>query len=338
MGVCAGYFYTFTRIDKTCIVLNFRTSLSIPPAPFAIDYDARILLVGSCFANNIGDQLLYHKWNVAINPVGIVFHPRAIAQFFSRVCTGTPWAENDLFFHQGKWHCWEVHSQFSHRDKNKLLERLNKVVADWHQRLSTVTHCVITLGTAWGYRYKKTGQLVANCHKVPQVEFEKELILADEITLSLHQLIRQLRQVQPAIKILFTISPVRHLKDGFVENQVSKAQLITALYQLQQDYHGTDAIYYFPAYEIVHDELRDYRFYAEDMLHPNATAKAYIWKRFVASCISPSTQTVMEEVAKIQKSLLHRPFDEQSEPHQKFLAQLNRQIEMLQKKHPHLRF
>lgn len=318
--------------------MNFRTPVTIPSAPFTIDYDAQILLVGSCFANHMGAQLQYHQWNTAINPAGILFHPWAIAQFFNRICAGTPWTENELFFHLGKWHGWEVHSQWSHSDKNRLLDNLNQLVGHWHQRISTVTHVVITLGTAWGYRYKKTGQWVANCHKVPQTEFDKELILADSITGLLQQLIGQLQLLQPAIKIILTVSPVRHLKDGFVENQVSKAQLITAIYQLLQDNAYASSVYYFPAYELVHDELRDYRFYAEDMIHPNATAIEYIWKRFVESCIATEAQTVMNEVAKIQKSLAHRPFDKKSESHQEFLNQLHHQIKKLQEKYPQFKF
>ena len=200
--------------------------------------------------------------------------------------------------------------------------------------LETTSNIIITLGTAWVYRHIASKKIVANCHKVPQKEFQKELLITDEIKTSLENCMALVKKVNPNAQFIFTVSPVRHLKDGFVENQRSKAHLITALHQM---INGND-VSYFPAYEIMMDELRDYRFYGKDMLHPNELAVDYIWEKFRSVWISPDCLSVMEEVDSIQKGLMHRPFNPDSVGHQKFRTSLQAKITYLQEKYPFMKF
>lgn len=318
--------------------MNFRTQIPVADCPFPIDYHARILSAGSCFAENIGNKLAYHKFDIECNPFGILFHPRAIDTMFQILVTKKYFTEKDLFYYQDRWHSFDAHSQCSHPDKEQMLTRLNTTVERLHNQFSKLTHIIITLGTAWEYRFKETGNPVANCHKVPQTEFTKELLMAEDIVKVLKNTIDTVREVNQGVKIIFTISPVRHLKDGFVENQVSKSQLITALYTLLQDKKYQEYAYYFPSYEIVIDELRDYRFYSEDMLHPNTVAVDYIWERFSEKIISAEEKPVLEEIAGIQKSLAHRPFNPEGEAHQKFLENLSLRIQKVKDLYPHISF
>ena len=318
--------------------MNFRTSIPIPNCSFPIDYHSRILSVGSCFAENIGAKLDYHKFNILTNPFGILFHPRAIDKMFQILVSKKYFTEDELFYHQERWHHFDTHSQCSHPDKEVMLSQLNATAEKLHNQFSQLTHIIITLGTAWEYRIRKTGVSVANCHKVPQSEFSKELLMAEEMVQVLKNTIDTVREVNQGVKIIFTISPVRHLKDGFVENQVSKSQLITALYTLLQDKKYQEYAYYFPSYEIVIDELRDYRFYSEDMLHPNTVAVDYIWERFSEKILSEEAKPVLEEIAGLQKSLAHRPFNPEGEAHQKFLEHLSLRVQKVKDLYPHISF
>lgn len=291
----------------------------------SIDYHSKILLLGSCFSENIGDKLNYFKFQTNQNPFGILFHPKAIENLVTNAINQKKYLPEDLIFQNERWHCFDAHSSLSSSDKNELLANLNLAIIATNKKLKEATHIIITLGTSWVYRFIETDMIVANCHKIPQKKFLKELLSVDEITKSLKTTIALLKSVNKNVNILFTISPVRHLKDGFTENMQSKSHLIAAIHSILYTKNSS----YFPSYEIMMDELRDYRFYAEDMIHPNKTAINYIWKRFMETRISESSKLTMEAVETIQKGISHRPFNENSEQHQRFLNNLEIKKEKL---------
>lgn len=307
--------------------MQLTTEIFIPEASHPIDYSSRLVLLGSCFAQNMGEQFAYHQFSQTCNPLGIIFNPISIQRLIQRAVQQQEFTAEDVFFYRDCWHSFELHSQMSQLERGPMLTQVNQTLEEFRQDLQKATHLVITLGTAWVYRHQKSQQIVANCHKVSQTEFEKELLSTDQIYESLKQITAQVRSLNPNVHFIFTVSPVRHLKDGFVQNQRSKAHLISALH----DFLQTDAASrYFPAYEILLDELRDYRFYADDLLHPNALAIAYIWQKWKQSHISPTAYEIMSEVDSIRKALAHRPFQPESEHHKKFLSQLQNRIQKLQ--------
>ncbi|SHG16911.1 GSCFA family protein [Salegentibacter echinorum] len=322
--------------------MDFRTSIPIPKATPKITYDSRVFLVGSCFVENMGKKLDYYKFSHLQNPFGILFHPAAISKFFKNIAENRVYTESDIFWSNEQWHCFDAHSSLSHSEKRIFLKDLNTRLEDAGSFLQETTHLIITLGTAWSYFHVETGHMVANCHKIPQKFFKKELQSVEDIEVSLNNIILSLKEINPEITVIFTVSPVRHLKDGFVENQRSKAHLITAIHNLLESREsilplGIKGVY-FPAYELMIDELRDYRFYTGDMLHPSATAIDYIWSRFVETWFSQEAMQLLSKIETIQKGLSHRPFNPDSAAHLKFLKKLEQEISELQKQHPGIRF
>lgn len=315
--------------------MKFQTQIPIPKSDFPIDYNAKLLSLGSCFAENMGNKFEYFKFSISINPFGIIFNPISLEKLIVRSLHKKYFTLNDIFFHNEAWHCYEVHSELSNSDKEVFLKTLNQLIDSTNQHINTLTHCLITLGTSWVYRHVETNQIVANCHKVPQKEFVKELLSIPQIETSLKNIIEEISTVNPNCKFIFTVSPVRHIKDGFVENNISKAHLISALHSSNFQLLTSN---YFPSYEIMMDELRDYRFYTEDMLHPNQTAIDYIWIKFFENYVAEKEFGTMQNVCDIQKALHHRPFNPNSESHLKFLENLNQKINTLVKKHPHFQF
>ena len=300
-----------------------------------IDYHSKILLLGSCFSENIGNKLSYYKFQSKQNPFGILFHPKAIENLISRAIKDELYTEKELTFNNERWHCLDAHSSISAADKNVLLKNLNSALIHTKKQLKEATHVFITLGTSWVYRYLETNAIVANCHKIPQKEFSKELLSVAEVSKTLEQCIALLKSINKTVSVTFTVSPVRHLKDGFIENTRSKAHLIAAIHTVINSENNT---YYFPSYEIVMDELREYRFYNEDMLHPNTTAINYIWEKFVSSWFSIVAQDTMQEVETVQRGISHRPFNEKSEQHQQFLRKLDIKKGNLLLRFPFLKF
>lgn len=321
--------------------MQFTTKISIPKSVHQIDYNSKILSLGSCFAVNIGDKFGYFKFQNTTNPLGILFHPLAIEKLIDFAVSQKKFAPEELFFHNERWHCFDAHSDLSNPNKDELLQNLNEILKSTYQQIAESTHIIITYGTSWVYRNIETNKIVANCHKVPQKQFVKELLSVETIEKSVKTVLDLIQKINPNITIIFTISPVRHLKDGFVENQQSKAHLITALHK---DLVQTVSIpsqgirELFPSYEIMMDELRDYRFYADDMLHPSQVAIDYIWERFSETNISTETHPIMEEVSTIQKGLAHRAFDINSQSHQQFLSKLQDRIVKLQQQFPQIQF
>jgi hypothetical protein len=316
--------------------MQFRTFVPIPQSNYKIDYNSKIVSLGSCFAVNMSEKLDYFKLQNVCNPFGILFHPLAIEKLIKFAVSAKRFTENDIFFHNERWHCYDVHSDLSNSNKEELLISLNARTDFTRTQLEGATHLIVTYGTAWVYRNIESGAIVANCHKVAQKQFNKELLSVDKIQESIANTLKLIHSVNPNCNIVFTVSPVRHIKDGFVENQWSKSNLIAALHQIIKCQLSN--VNYFPSYEIMMDELRDYRFYAEDMLHPNQVAIDYIWKRFKETTISETAFSTMEAVETIQKSLQHRPFNPDSESHQKFEAKLKLKVTKLVGEYPFMKF
>jgi len=319
--------------------MQFTTPIPIQKSNHQINYSSKILSLGSCFAVNIGEKFDYFKFKNTTNPFGILFHPLALEKVIVKAIAKEEFTEADIFFHNERWHSFDVHSDMSNTNKEAFLQTLNKNLEVLHDYLLQSTHVIITLGTAWAYRKITTDALVANCHKVPQKEFKKELLSTEDIQQSLEKITTAIAEANPDANLIFTISPVRHIKDGFVENQWSKANLITAVHSiLQTSNYQLSTLNYFPSYEIMMDELRDYRFYAEDMIHPSQTAIDYIWKRFSETYISEEALLTLQEIESIQKALNHRSFNPESEQHKKFLKQLQQRIDTIQNRFSFIHF
>lgn len=306
--------------------MNFRTNIQLKKEENQIDYASKLLLIGSCFSENISKKLAYYKFAVASNPFGILFNPKAIETLIENSLNEKIYTEKDVFLLNERWHCFDAHSDLSSRDKNELISNLNSAVKSANKRLKESTHIIITLGTSWIYKLIETNAVVGNCHKVPQKKFAKELLSVEEIVVSLKNMIALVKKANSKSTVIFTVSPVRHIKDGFVENLQSKAHLITAIHKTSGVVGGK----YFPSFEIMMDDLRDYRFYNSDMVHPNGTAVDYIWEHFKHVWIDEKIASIMKEVDTIQKGLAHRPFNENSEQHQQFLLDLNQKIQDLE--------
>jgi len=310
--------------------MNFRTNIQLKPERNQIDYSSKLFLIGSCFSENISKKLTYYKFQTYSNPFGILFNPIAIETSITNAINKKEYTEKDIFNLNERWHCFDAHSDLSASDKNQLVKNLNSTIKQANKQLINSTHIIITLGTAWVYRFIETDTIVGNCHKIPQKKFLKELLSVEEISASLENISALIKDINPAATIIFTVSPVRHLKDGFVENMQSKAHLLTAIHEI---INAKNQLYYFPSFEIMMDDLRDYRFYANDMLHPNETAINYIWEQFKTVWIAESTAKIMNEVEAIQRGLAHKPFNPNSEQHQLFIEKINLKIIALKKQY-----
>lgn len=315
--------------------MNFTTQIPILKSNNPIDYNSKIMSLGSCFAENMGEKFEYFKFQNTANPFGIIFNLVSIEKLIYRVVHQQEFTDKDVFFYNERWHCYEVHSDLSNSDKVLFLRNLNEILAMSYIKIIELSHFIITLGTSWVYRNIETNQIVANCHKMPQNHFKKELLSAETIQNSIENTIALIQLLNSDIKFIFTVSPVRHIKDGFVENNLSKSHLISAMHS--SIFHLPSSSY-FPSYEILLDELRDYRFYADDMLHPSQTAIDYIWIKFFENYISESEFATMQQVCDIQRALNHKPFHPNSESHQKFIDILNQKINTLVEKFPNIKF
>lgn len=283
--------------------------------------------------------MAYHQFRHFRNPMGILFHPLAIENLLKRAKGLVSFSTEELFEHNGLWHSYEAHSSLDSENKKEVLGQLNTAVKETNDFLKCASHIIITLGTAWVYRHKDSGRVVANCHKVPQRAFEKELLSVAGIVQSLENCMRLVKEANPSAEVILTISPVRHLKDGFVENQRSKSHLIVSVHEvISKNAGGNSGVSYFPSYEIQMDELRDYRFYKEDMVHPNALAVSYIWEKFKEVWMAQDVHKIMDEVGQIQRGLSHRPFQPLSEEHLKFKEKLQEKIARLQERFPFMDF
>lgn len=312
---------------------NFRTTFQVEPPKFKISYADKIMLVGSCFSENIGKKLLDYKFQTLINPFGILFNPISVADSLLRILNQEKFKEEELHFHNDLWYSFSHHGKFSNASKSQTLTTINDSLLRAHIFLFESKFLIITLGTAWVYEHIASEKIVANCHKIPQKAFKKLLLTPEKI-------IEQFEKLQAAftgndlnINVIFTVSPVRHSKDGFIENQLSKSILHLAIHQYIKK---NVSAYYFPAYELMMDDLRDYRFYAEDMIHPNAQAIDYIWDIFKDAVISTEDVKIMMQIQEILKAIQHKPHHPHSEKYEDFCKAYIGKLQHIRKKFPFL--
>lgn len=311
--------------------MNFHLSFNIPPFTEKINYSQKLLFIGSCFAENIGELMQRNKFNVLINPNGILYNPLSIANALQRIIENNRVYENELFFANEHWNSWQHHSRFSNTDKQNCLTTINNSISSASAFLKQSNWLFITFGSAFVYKLNATGQLVGNCHKVDQKEFTKHLLDVNEIVESYNTLIKKLKSFNSDLKIVFTVSPVRYIRDGVVENNLSKARLIEVVHQLTKQYHNT---VYFPAYELVIDDLRDYRFYKQDMVHPNEQAIEYVFKNFMNAAFEDETHILFEKIHTIINAKNHKPGNVDTEAYKKFKTSYLKICRELSKKYP----
>jgi hypothetical protein len=321
--------------------MKFHFEFDIKKLPQPITHQHSLLLMGSCFTENIGEKLRKHKFKTLENPNGILFNPVSVAEAVQAYIQNKQVSAEDIFEHNETWHSWKHHSRYSGITAEDCLDKINKSTDAAHAYLKQADHLMITLGSAWLYTLTdlvpngKPGSVAANNHKAPATWFEKRLMGTDEAVAVLNEMIISLLIFNPDLHIIFTISPVRHLREGVIENNRSKAVLIQAVHELAENYQS---LYYFPAYELVIDDLRDYRFYAEDLVHPNYQATQYVWEKFTEACMNEETRNLMKEIAEINLAYQHKPFNELTTQHRKFLLSYQTKTELLQARYPHLDF
>jgi hypothetical protein len=302
----------------------FRTVVNIPDSGIAVDHSTPIFLIGACFTVNIGSFLDRYKFPVLMNPAGIQYNPASVEAVIERIIGKRFFTGDELFLSRGLWHSYLHHSDFSNPDKEDCLNRINAALESAAGFLKNATLICITFGTAWYYRLKENGSIVSNCHKQPPDLFTRHFLAPGEVRAVVQRLGEKIGSINSGARLLFTVSPVRHIKDGAVENQRSKSSLLLGI--------GDAA--YFPAYEIMMDDLRDYRFYAEDMVHPNETAIGYILNRFTSACLTSEAREVCRRLDPVIKAAEHRPRTPGSEEHRSFVQSTLRKIEKFEAGHP----
>ena len=315
--------------------MNLQTKITVAAPDFLIDYNSRLMMLGSCLAENMGSKFSYYKFDVDVNPCGIIYNPLSVANVLRLIVEGKQFEKSDLRQVGGKWVSLYHHGAFSSTDPDECLRRINDRLTKATGELRTLDLLVITWGTAWVYRYTRENIVVSNCHKIPSQEFERSRLSVEDIVKEYLVLIGRLREINPGLRILFTVSPIRHWKDGAHGNQLSKATLLLAIDRLREELQH---VYYFPAYEIVLDELRDYRFYADDMLHMSGFTVDYIWERFLYSFISPEVLGLMNQIGRVNKGVAHRPFDPQSEEYHRLVKKMLAEIAMISRSYPMIDF
>ena len=308
--------------------------LEFDPKPFdkKIQIGQQIMLMGSCFTEHIHQRLEAYKFACLQNPHGILFNPISIFTSLHHYFNETTIESDDIFEGQGIWRHWSFHSSLSSADKNTTLSSMNAAIKQGSTFIKKADWLILTLGSAFVY-YHKNQIPVSNCHKVPITEFVKKLITPEAIISAFEQVYQKIQLVNPNLKLILTISPVRHLRDGFIENNRSKAVLIHAVDQICNNY---DDVLYFPSYELIIDDLRDYRFYAEDMVHPNYLATKYVWSKFAQTAFEGSTREVLKELDEINSAYQHKVLHPDSSEYEKFRLKFRNKISDLLDRFPNL--
>jgi hypothetical protein len=300
-----------------------------------ISYPQKIFLIGSCFTEHIGNRLADLKFPLLQNPNGILFDPLSVSNNLHSYITCKQYEASDLFHLNELWQSWRHHSIFSGSDESAVLDVINQKQKQAHEFLRSAEWMVITLGSSFSYQLKDTKQPVANCHRAPAQWFHKHLLEIEETKSALSNAIEALFAYNPGIKLILTVSPVRHIRDGVIENNRSKARLLEAVHYLVSKFNH---VYYFPAYEIVIDVLRDYRFYDVDLVHPNYAATEFVFEKFSSHFISSQSLELMEEIRKFVSAYRHKPFQPQTSAHKAFLLSNLDRIKQFQKTNPQLDF
>lgn len=314
---------------------EFRTTIQPEPSKNKISYHTPALFLGSCFTENIGNRLKELKFPANVNPFGVLYNPVSVRHGLEILLDYRDFNANDLDFFNGLWFSFYHDSEFSNPKKDECLKNINSVLNKSREHFKNAQYLIVTFGTAWTYRYIEKGNIVSNCHKIPAQEFERRKLTVEDIFVNWAKLINRIEDFNPNLKIVFSVSPVRHWKDGAVENQLSKSTLLLAIHQLQKIF---DNIEYFPAYEIMMDDLRDYRYYADDMLHPSKLAVDYIWDQFAKTYFEKDTTEIITEVNQIIQAKNHRPLNPNTNNHKKFLQNQIAKIKELSFKYSYIDF
>ena len=312
--------------------MNFRTEILPSSSVNRISHTSEMMLVGSCFAESIGDKLLYFKFPVLINPFGILFNPISISNAFRFISEKKLFTENDLVCYDGLWHSFFHHGSFSNANKDVCLEIINQSIVDAHQWLIKTKTIIITLGTAYVWEYKN-GLVVSNCHKIPSTDFKQYMLSPTQVQDSLQLILDTIKKVNRQVAIVFTVSPIRYMNHGVHQSQLSKATLLLAINTVQKENPDID---YFPSYELMMDDLRDYRFYAQDMIHPSAQAIDYIWDKFSESYFDNETIDLNQKIDAYQKAKAHRILNPESKSGEKFIKHISALRNNLCKTYPFL--
>ncbi|XZF13102.1 GSCFA domain-containing protein [Chitinophagaceae bacterium MMS25-I14] len=307
----------------------------VPQLPVPVTYKDKLFLIGSCFSENMYEKLVHHKFSVLSNPHGILFNPLSVAQSLDSYADHKKYTEDDLFLLNELWNSWDHHTRFSDTDKNAALHKINTSQEDAATFIREAKFVIITLGSAFQYYLKESGRHVANNHRAPGQWFEKRLLPIEEIVTALRASLQKLRSINPDAQVIFTISPVRHIRDGVTDNNRSKARLLEAVHTLCDDLEHT---HYFPSYELVIDILRDYRYYDIDFVHPNYLATSYVWEQFVKSCMSADTQDIMKQVLDVVTAYRHRTRFPDTQAHKQFLSNYAAKINSLSANNPEIDF
>lgn len=315
--------------------MQFFLPFSIPPFDQKISHSGKVLLTGSCFTENIGNWMQDMKFDVLQNPNGILFNPMSVCRSLRSYIAPRKYTAEDIVYLNEGWHSWQHHSRFSAASQHQILERINASQDAAHSFLQQADWLIITLGSAFVYYLQEGGIPVANCHKAPAQQFQRRMLSIAEIISELDVTIHQLFQYNPALKIVFTISPVRHAREGLTDNNRSKARLIEAVHHLV---HKFSNLYYFPAYELVVDVLRDYRFYDIDLLHPNYAATGFVIEQFRKTCLSNTSDLLCDDIKKLVTAYRHKPFHPASRAHQRFRSEQLEKAKQLQAAYPHIDF
>ena len=317
--------------------MNFMLDLPVVSPETKIKYGDKLLLTGSCFTEHIGSSLSALKFDVLQNPHGILFDPASVAYSLASYVQNKQYEPADLFQLNEVWNSWQHHSSFSHITQEDCLNKINESQLRAHDFLKEADWLLITLGSSFSYHLSERNhnprEGVANCHRAPAQWFKKHLMTIDEINIELDNCLHQLFIFNPSLKIIFTVSPVRHIRDGVIENNRSKARLIEVVHHLVNKF---ERIYYFPAYELIIDVLRDYRFYDIDMVHPNYQATQFVLEKFMHYYVNDESQKLAEEIQRIVTAKKHKPFQPSTEAHKKFLQANFEKASAIQKKYPFL--
>ena len=311
--------------------MDFFLPINIEDYSYKINYNSSVYLTGSCFTEHISNYFKRNKFLVLENSHGIMFNPISVCDALCEVMENKRYSENDLFNLNEYWHSWKHHSAFSNLDRSLALEKINQHIFSHHDFLKNCYHLIITFGSAFAYFLNNKNFYVGNNHRAPHQWFSKDLLSKEQIIEAITKMMNMLKVFNPSCKIIFTISPVRHIRDGVVDNNRSKARLIEAV-------HSIEDTYYFPSYELVVDVLRDYRFYDADLVHPNYLATKYVWEQFVSACIHPNCYNFMKQAEDIYKAYQHIPKDKNSKAHQAFLKEYFNKVNQLKLSLPHIDF
>lgn len=313
--------------------MKFRTEVEINESRKKIGIEDCIFSIGSCFATEMHEKFSEGQIQSLNNPFGTIFNPYSIFQAIQQIYDAKEYQENHLILANENYISLDHHSSFDSRYAHKSLEKINQNIEESNQFLQSTDFVIITFGTSYIYEFLPKNRLVANCHKIPQKFFEKRFLSHQELTDSINKTIEILKDIcKDDVQILFTVSPVRHTKDGIVENQLSKSKLITAIHE---SIFGKENCHYLPVYEILMDDLRDYRFYKDDLIHPNSQAVQYIWEKFGNAYFSDVTKVFINENNKIITALNHKTEDDKNPKYQEFLDKINQRILEQQKKVKH---